>query len=145
MPQPQQQLRDRTKAFAFRVMRFFRSLTTAPDIQVIGRQLLRSGTSVAANYHVALRGRSRQEFAAKIGIVREEADESLFWLELLRDSGLVKPETLESLLQEAKELTAIFTTSCETAKRKAGQVKDGAASGEGFLPYRLRFKAYRFQ
>ena len=88
-------------------------------IQVIGRQLLRSGTSVAANYRAALRGRSRQEFAAKIGIVREEADESLFWLELLHDSGLVKPELPGLLLREARELTAIFTTSYETAKKKS--------------------------
>lgn len=119
MPQPQQQIRDRTKAFALRVMRFYRSLPIAPGIQVIGRQLLRSGTSVAANYRAALRGRSRQEFAAKIGIVREEADESLFWLELLHDSGLVKPELPGLLLREARELTAIFTTSYETAKKKS--------------------------
>jgi len=118
MPLPQQELRDRTKVFALRVMRLYRALPHAPDIQVVGKQLLRSGTSVAANHRAAARGRSRQEFAAKIGIVREEADESLFWLELLRDSGFVKPELLEGLLQEAKELTAIFTTSYETAKRK---------------------------
>ena len=118
MALPQQELRDRTKNFALRVMRLYRSLPNAADIQVIGKQLLRSGTSVAANHRAAARGRSRREFAAKIGVVREEADESLFWLELLRDSGLVKPELLESLLQEAKELTAIFTTSYQTALTK---------------------------
>lgn len=120
MERPQQELRDRTKAFALRVMRLYRSLPNAPDIQVIGKQLLRSGTSVAANHRSALRGRSRQEFAAKMGIVREEADESLFWLELLREPGLVKPELIAPIFQEAKELTAIFTTAYERAKlRKA--------------------------
>jgi len=118
MALPQQELRDRTKTFALRVMRLYRSLPSAPDVQVVGKQLLRSATSVAANHRAAARGRSRQEFAAKIGVVREEADESLFWLELLRDSGLLKPDLLQDLLQEAKELTAIFTTSYETAKRK---------------------------
>ncbi|HVZ18741.1 MAG TPA: four helix bundle protein [Terriglobales bacterium] len=93
---PQQELRDRTKTFALRVMKLYRVLPQASDIQIVGKQLLRSGTSVAANHRAAARGRSRQEFAAKIGIVREEADESLFWLELLRDSGLVRAELLEA-------------------------------------------------
>lgn len=118
MPPPQHELRDRTKNFALRVMRLYRALPNAAEIQVIGKQLLRSGTSVAANHRSALRGRSRSEFIAKIGIVREEADESLFWLELLRDSGFVKPELLNPLFEEAKELTAIFTTAYETAKSK---------------------------
>ena len=118
MALPQQELRDRTKSFALRIMRFYRSLPNAPDIQVIGKQLLRSGTSVAANHRAAARGRSRQEFAAKIGIVREEADESLFWLELLRDSGLVRSDLVSPLLEEAKQLTAIFTTSYQTARTK---------------------------
>lgn len=99
----------------------YRALPNAPDIQVVGKQLLRSGISAAVNHRSALRDRSRQEFTAKIGIVREEADESLFWLELLRDSGFVKPELLTSLLEEEKEITAIFTTAYQTAKPKKPQ------------------------
>jgi four helix bundle protein len=87
-------------------------------VQVSGRRLIRSATSVAANHRAAARGRSRQEFAAKIGIVREEADETQFWLELLRDSGLVRADSVEALLQEANELTAIFTASYQTAKSR---------------------------
>jgi four helix bundle protein len=87
-------------------------------VQVSGRRLIRSATSVAANHRAAARGRSRQEFAAKIGIVREEADETQFWLELLRDSGLVRADSVEALLQAANELTAIFTASYQTAKSR---------------------------
>jgi four helix bundle protein len=118
MSLPQQELRDRTKKFALAILRLYRTLPSAPDVQVLGKQLIRSGTSVAANHRAAARGRSRAEFAAKIGIVREEADETQFWLELLRDSGLVKPQSVEPLLKEAMELTAIFTASYQTAKFK---------------------------
>lgn len=82
----------------------------------MGRQLLRCGTSVAANYRAACRARSRLEFAAKLGVVVEEADESMLWLELLEESGVVKRELLDSLQNEAKELTALFTASRHTAR-----------------------------
>jgi four helix bundle protein len=118
---PQQELKFRTKTFALAVLRFYRTLPNAPDIQVLGKQLIRSATSVAANHRAALRGRSRQEFAAKIGIVREEADESQFWLELLRDSGLVCKAKIDPLTKEATELTAIFTAAYETTKQKKSQ------------------------
>ena len=84
----------------------------------MGKQLLRSGTSVAANYRAVCRARSRAEFIARMGMVVEEADESLFWLEMLHDNKVLEPARLEPLLDEAKELTAIFTASEETAKAR---------------------------
>ena len=113
-----EQLLDRTKDFAVRVVKLFRRLSRSPEAQVLGRQLLRSGTSVAANYRAACRARSRAEFVARIGVVAEEADETALWIELLSDTGIMKKELLEELLKEAKELTAIFTASRQTAKRK---------------------------
>ena len=114
-----EQLRDRTKAFALRVVRLFRSLPYKTDTQVLGKQLLRCGTSVAANYRAACRARSKAEFIARIGIVAEEADEAVLWLELLIESGIIKSQMTESLLKEARELTAILTASRQTAKRTA--------------------------
>ena len=84
--------------------------------RAIGNQLIRSGTSVGANYRAACRGRSKAEFIAKIGTVTEEADESAFWLELIMDGGLLTVELVSPLHQEAEELTAIFTASGRTAK-----------------------------
>ena len=106
-----EQLRDRTKSFALRVIRLFRSLPFKPDAQVLGKQLLRCGTSVAANYRAVCRSRSKAEFVAKIGIVVEEADQAVLWLELLADSGIVSQDKTKELLAEARELTAIFTAS----------------------------------
>lgn len=115
----QQDLRDRTNRFAVAVIRFCRTLPNNAEGWVIGKQLLKSGTSVAANYRAAQRGRSHAEFLAKIGIVVEEADETVFWLELLSTAGTVPNDAIEELRREAKELTAIFTTSYQTAKSKA--------------------------
>ena len=114
-----EQLRDRTKAFALRVIRLFRSLPYRTDTQVLGKQLLRCGTSAAANYRAVCRARSKAEFIARIGIVAEEADEAVLWLELLTESGIIKPELTDELLKEAKELAAILTASQQTAKRTA--------------------------
>ena len=113
-----EQLRARTKEFALRVIRLYKTLPNAGEAQVIGKQLLRCGTSVGANYRGACRSRSRAEFAARIGIVVEEADESMYWMELLIDGGIIKPARLEQLQNEAKELTAIFTASRRTARGK---------------------------
>src|SRR5246127_3994871 len=96
-----EELRERTKKFALRVIRLFRSLPFRTDTQVLGKQLLRCGTSVAANYRAVCRARSKAEFIARIGIVAEEADESVLWLELLIESGITKPELTEDLLNEA--------------------------------------------
>ena len=111
-------LRERTKKFALRVIRLFRALPRSEDAQVIGKQLLRSGTSVAANYRASCRARSRPEFAARVGIVMEEADETVFWLELISESGMLPTSRLEPLLRESRELAAIFTASYRTARSK---------------------------
>jgi four helix bundle protein len=116
MPSPQQELRDRTKAFAVRSVRLYRSLPYRTDAYVLGKQLLRCGTSVAANYRAACRARSRPEWVAKIGIVVEEADETLFWLEMLSECEIVPLSKIELLLAEAHELSAIFTASRTTAR-----------------------------
>ena len=114
-----EQLRDRTKSFALRIIRLFPSLPYKPDAQVLGKQLLRCGTSVAANYRAVCRARSKAEFVAKIGIVVEEADETILWLELLTESGIISEEKTRELLTEARELTAIFTASQHTARSVA--------------------------
>jgi four helix bundle protein len=113
-----EQLRERTKAFALRIVRLFQSLPRATEAQVMGKQLLRSGTSVAANYRAACRARSRAEFVAKLGVVLEEVDESVLWIEMLIDAKILKKERLDQLLNEARQLTAIFTASRQTAKQK---------------------------
>jgi four helix bundle protein len=114
-----EELRRRTKQFAVRVVKLYRSLPFSADAQVLGKQLLRSATSVAANYRAACRGRSRAEWIAKIGLVVEEADESCFWLEMLSDCDILPPARLKDLQQEANELTKLFTASQRTA-RKSG-------------------------
>ncbi|HEY7402378.1 MAG TPA: four helix bundle protein [Candidatus Angelobacter sp.] len=106
----------RTKKFALRVIRLFQALPRTTEAQVLGKQLLRCGTSVAANYRAACRARSKPEFIARLGIVAEEADESVLWLELLGDAHILKQEKLEDISKEAKELAAIFSTSIKTAK-----------------------------
>ncbi len=111
-------MKQRTKAFALRVIRLVESLPKGRTADVLGRQLLRCGTSVGANYRAACRARSTADFIAKMGIVEEEADESLFWMELLIESGIVKLERLESLMNEADELLAITVASINTAKRR---------------------------
>jgi four helix bundle protein len=116
MSSPQEDLRARSKAFAYRVIKLFRSLPKTTEAQVIGKQLLRSGTSVAANYRAAARARSQAEFIAKIGVVVEEADESVFWLECIADNGIMQANILKDLLREANELLAIFAASQRTAK-----------------------------
>ncbi|GGG29067.1 four helix bundle protein [Pontibacter amylolyticus] len=103
-------LKQRTKEFALRCIRLFRALPKQADAYILGKQLLRSATSVAANYRAACRARSNAEFVAKIGIALEEADESLFWIELLEEAEIVTASRLASLKQEANELTAILVT-----------------------------------
>lgn len=110
------ELKDRTKAFALRIVVLVNSLPRSLAGQIIGRQLLRSATSVGANYRAACRAQSRAEFASKLSIVVEEADETLYWFEILSESRLVKPELLRDLIKEADELVAIATSSRKTAK-----------------------------
>ncbi|MBI1807441.1 MAG: four helix bundle protein [Ignavibacteria bacterium] len=112
-----EELKNKTKKVALRVIRLTATLPNSREAEVIGRQLLRSGTSVGANYRSACKARSKADFISKIGIVEEEADESLYWMELLMDSQIVKSEQMIPLHAEMKELTAIFTASGRTAKR----------------------------
>jgi four helix bundle protein len=113
------ELQARTKSFALRVIRLVNALPQSTASQVIGRQLLRAATAVGANYRAACRAQSHAEFAAKLSIVVEEADESLYWLELLQESRLIKPEQLAELLREANELLAISVAARKTAKQAA--------------------------
>ena len=117
-PMSEQDLKSRTKAFALRAINLGDSVPNARSADVIARQLIRAATSVGANYRAARRARSHKDFVNKLGIVEEEADECCYWLELLADSGHVKPPRLASLQKEADELTAIIVASIRTAKRK---------------------------
>jgi four helix bundle protein len=94
----------------------FRALPKTEEARIIGKQILRSGTSVAANYRAACRARSKAEFISKMGTVVEEADETILWLELLADANIIKHEKMKSILQEANELLAISAASQYTAK-----------------------------
>ncbi len=116
MEQSPEEMRRRTKAFAYRIIKLFKALPRRPEAEIIGRQLLRAGTSVGANYRAACRGRSRSEFAAKLGIVIEEADETIYWLEMLADNEIVRAHLLKDLLREANELTAICVAARETTR-----------------------------
>lgn len=115
---PAEELKARTKAFAVRVVHLFRALPRSEEGRVIGRQLLRSASSVAANYRAVCRSRSRAEFAAKMGVVVEEADETVFWLEFVVDAGLMPENRLLPLLKEANELLAIFAASQRTVRKR---------------------------
>jgi four helix bundle protein len=111
-----EELRERTKHFALRIIKLFRALRRSEEARILGRQLLRSGTSVAANYRALCRARSRAEFIAKMGVVIEEADEAVFWMELLVEAGLVEGARMQDLLREANDLVAIFVASRKTAR-----------------------------
>ena len=112
------ELKSRTKQIAIRIVKMFRSLPKTDEARIMGKQVLRSGTSIAANYRAACRSRSKAEFIAKLGIVVEEADETVFWLELLVETGIVTQERMDSLLLEANELLAIFAASQYTARKR---------------------------
>ncbi|MEZ6131907.1 MAG: four helix bundle protein [Planctomycetaceae bacterium] len=111
-------LRDRTKQSALRVVRLYASLPQTTTAQVMGKQVLRSGTSVAANFREASRARSDAEFVAKLGIVEQELDESLLWFELLVESDIVPQAKLSDLIQEVDELLRIMVTAIKTTKRR---------------------------
>lgn len=111
-------LRQRSKSFATRIVNLFRALPQKPEAFIIGKQVLRSGTSVAANYRAVCRARSRAEFVSRIGVVVEEIDETVFWLELLVETGLVQQERIEKLTDEAEQLLRIFSASRKTAKEQ---------------------------
>jgi four helix bundle protein len=113
------ELKARTKTFALRIIKLTRAIPKNGDAaRVIATQIVRSGTSVAANYRASCRARSQAEFIAKIGTVEEEADETALWLELLVESGIMSERKLSALLTEANELTAIMASSRKTAAGK---------------------------
>jgi four helix bundle protein len=127
-----EELKKRTRNFAVRVVQLFRALPNCSEARVVGQQLLRSGTSVAANYRAACKARSSADFISKLGIVEEEADETVFWLEFLVEAGLMRHERMLDLTDEAKQLTAIFAASRRTAKENNRQLKIGTRkSNEG--------------
>ncbi len=109
-------MKRRTKEFGLRVIKLVEQLPRSKTADVIGQQLLRSATSVGANYRPACRARSQADFVSKICVVEEEADESAYWLELLVAAKIVGEAEISSLLKEADELTAIFVASGKTAK-----------------------------
>jgi four helix bundle protein len=112
-----EQLRARTKQFAIRIVRVFKGLPKSDEARIIGKQLLRAGTSVAANYRAVCRSRSNAEFISKMSVVVEEADETVFWLELLIETATIPEPRLGELLAEANELVAIFAASVWTARK----------------------------
>lgn len=116
-------LKDRTKQFAIRIVRVFKALPKTDEARILGKQLLRSGTSVGANYRAVCRARSTAEFIAKIGVVVEEADETVFWLELLIETEIVPAAKLVPLLQEPNEILAIVAASQVTAKKNSTRFK----------------------
>jgi len=113
------ELKARTKTFALRIIKLTRAMPKNDDAaRVIAKQIVRRGTSVAANYRASCRARSRAEFVSKIGTVEEESDETALWLELLIESGIIPATKLSALLTEANSLTAIMASSRKTASGK---------------------------
>lgn len=112
------ELKARSKRFALAIIKLFRELPRTEEARILWRQLLRSGTSVAANYRAVCRARSRAEFIAKLGVVIEEIDETVFWIELFAESATFPQARLKSVETEANELLAIFAASRHTAKNR---------------------------
>jgi len=112
----EKELKIRTRRFTIEILNFVDQLPNRRSAHIIGNQLGRSASAVAANYRAACRARSHAEFIAKIGIVEEEADETQFWLDIIPETKNALPEKVSPLLNEARELTAIFTAAHKTAK-----------------------------
>jgi four helix bundle protein len=112
------ELKVRTKNFALRVINLVNALPDGRSAEVMGRQLLRSATSVGANYRAACRAKSTADFISKMGTVEEEADECMYWMELLSEANLMHAEKLQPLMAEANELVAITVSSIKTARQK---------------------------
>lgn len=114
----QSDLKVRTKMFALDIIRLVESLPKTMTATILGRQLLRAGTSVGANYRAACRARSAADFVAKMGIVEEEADESIYWMELLCEADILSQNKINPLKDEASELLAITVSSIRTARKR---------------------------
>jgi len=117
----EEELKDRTKKLGLRVINLVNALPKSPSSDVIGRQLLRSGTSVGANYRAACRGKSKKDFVYKLEIAIEEADESLYWLELIVEAGILPEERLTALMQECDEIISILTASAKTTRKSVSK------------------------
>ncbi|MEX2671200.1 MAG: four helix bundle protein [Phycisphaeraceae bacterium] len=116
-------MRQRTKLFALRILRLVKSMPRSVEARAIAQQIVRSGTSIGANYRSACRGRSRAEFAAKLAIALEEADETAWWLELIIEGEILTANRVQPLLTEANELTAILSAARQTTRRNTPNLK----------------------
>ena len=114
----QEEMKTRTKQFALRVIKLVESLPNGKAANVIGNQLLRSGTSVGANYRTSCRAKSTADFINKLSIVEEEADESIYWMELLIEGKIIKENLLENLMDEGNQILSIVISSIKTSKEK---------------------------
>lgn len=114
-------LKERTQEFALRIIRLTRALPNSPEGWVLGKQVLRSGTAVGANYRSCQRGKSKADFIAKLAVAEEEADETCYWLELIISAELLPQDRIEPLLREAQEITAILTAAGKTAKENSNK------------------------
>jgi four helix bundle protein len=112
------EMKSRTKEFAKRIIQLCRELPNNREGRLIGNQVFKSGTSIAANYRAACRGRSKAEFISKLGIVLEDGDETLFWLELINEMDICDENAVPSLIQECDELVAMVVSSIKTAKQE---------------------------
>jgi four helix bundle protein len=117
------ELKKRTRTFGVRVIRMVDTLPPGRSVNVIANQLIRSATSVGANYRSACRGRSKPDFLSKLGIAIEEADESLYWLETLVEAELIPETKVVDLMKEANEITAILTATVKTTRRNMEKEK----------------------
>jgi len=120
----EQEFKDRTKQIALRVIRLVESLPNTNSAQIIGKQLLRSATSVGANYRAACRGKSTADILHKLAIVEEEADESLYWLELLIESDIMSKKKLSVLISDINEVVAMTVSSIKTLRSKTQTIKN---------------------
>jgi four helix bundle protein len=118
MKNDKEDLRNRTKDFALRIIKLYASLPRLAVAQTLGNQLLRSGTSVGANYREACRARSNAEFVSNLGDSLKELEETSYWLELLADSGTIRPQRLAPLIDEISQLTAIFTSIAKKVRAR---------------------------
>lgn len=125
-------MKKRTRAFALRVIRLAESLPNTPTARVIRNQMLRCGPSVGANYRAACRAKSRPDFISKMGTVEEEADETIYWMELLIDAEIVKRSRISDLLDEADQILSIVITSIKTAKGIRGNPQSAISSQKSY-------------
>jgi four helix bundle protein len=126
----EQEFKDRTKKFGLRVIKAVEALPRTWAGEVLGKQLLRSATSVGANYRAACRARSAADIIYKLGIVEEEADESAYWMEMIVEAGLIPEQRLSDLLREANEILAMTVASIKTLRRRS--------SGSGFRQSKIQ-------